>query len=380
LWQQKRKPCFHRLSRQNRGCLRHYVCVLGTWLIRGCEITYSYVWRDPFIRVTWLIHMCGMTHSYVRHDSFICVTWQIHMCDMTRVCMCACAYVYACQVYVFVCVCVRVCMCACVYIYSCVCVNVCRVYACVCVCVYTDVGLGFKIHLTTQVSSEKSVCISRTWLEKKKRMVPKPTSDDADVVGEKCVFFRNLIYKNQKNKNTHTLHDKKDQKAHTHFSAGKECVYVFVVLFFCFCKSSSCMWGKKVKSVCAHVRVCVHTCMFACACVCLSVCMCVCVCMCRVCACMSSWRCRYHRRKLSSRVMQHTATHCNTLQHTATHCNTLQHTATAADDTGTVGEKFSPFRWCARAHVLQWRNSLARAPSILSAMENCRENCNRESQ
>jgi len=27
-------------------------------------------------------------------------------------------------------------------------------------------------------------------------------------------------------------------------------------------------------------------------------------------------------------MLQHTATHCNTLQHTATHCNTLQHTAT----------------------------------------------------
>ena len=27
-------------------------------------------------------------------------------------------------------------------------------------------------------------------------------------------------------------------------------------------------------------------------------------------------------------ILQHTATHCNTLQHTATHCNTLQHTAT----------------------------------------------------
>ena len=27
-------------------------------------------------------------------------------------------------------------------------------------------------------------------------------------------------------------------------------------------------------------------------------------------------------------ALQHTATHCNTLQHTATHCNTLQHTAT----------------------------------------------------
>ena len=27
-------------------------------------------------------------------------------------------------------------------------------------------------------------------------------------------------------------------------------------------------------------------------------------------------------------TLQHTVTHCNTLQHTATHCNTLQHTAT----------------------------------------------------
>ena len=26
-------------------------------------------------------------------------------------------------------------------------------------------------------------------------------------------------------------------------------------------------------------------------------------------------------------MLQHVATHCNTLQHTATHCNTLQHTA-----------------------------------------------------
>ena len=31
---------------------------------------------------------------------------------------------------------------------------------------------------------------------------------------------------------------------------------------------------------------------------------------------------------LEGSVLQHTATHCNTLQHTATHCNTLQRTAT----------------------------------------------------
>ena len=30
----------------------------------------------------------------------------------------------------------------------------------------------------------------------------------------------------------------------------------------------------------------------------------------------------------STRQLQGTATHCNTLQHTATHCHTLQHTAT----------------------------------------------------
>jgi len=39
----------------------------------------------------------------------------------------------------------------------------------------------------------------------------------------------------------------------------------------------------------------------------------------------NSWRCG---RVCVTPVLQHTATHCNTLQHTATHCNTLQHTAT----------------------------------------------------
>ena len=35
-----------------------------------------------------------------------------------------------------------------------------------------------------------------------------------------------------------------------------------------------------------------------------------------------------NRGFMTHQVMQHTATHCNTLQHTATLCNTLQHTAT----------------------------------------------------
>jgi len=40
----------------------------------------------------------------------------------------------------------------------------------------------------------------------------------------------------------------------------------------------------------------------------------------------------WHRHGVSSeqltKILQYTATHCNTLQYTATHCNTLQHTAT----------------------------------------------------
>ena len=35
-----------------------------------------------------------------------------------------------------------------------------------------------------------------------------------------------------------------------------------------------------------------------------------------------------NRGFMTHQVMQHTATHCNTLQHTATLCNTLQHSAT----------------------------------------------------
>jgi len=32
-----------------------------------------------------------------------------------------------------------------------------------------------------------------------------------------------------------------------------------------------------------------------------------------------------YKNEICLYVLQHTATHCNTLQHTATHCNTLQH-------------------------------------------------------
>jgi len=50
------------------------MCV--TWLIHVRDMTNSYLWHDPSIRVTWVIHMCGMTDS--------CVTWLIHVCDMTH--------------------------------------------------------------------------------------------------------------------------------------------------------------------------------------------------------------------------------------------------------------------------------------------------------
>jgi len=55
-----------------------------TWLIHMYDMTYSYVWHDPFICVTWPIHTCNMTHTYVWHVPFICVTWPIHLCAMSH--------------------------------------------------------------------------------------------------------------------------------------------------------------------------------------------------------------------------------------------------------------------------------------------------------
>ena len=45
-------------------------------LIHMCDMTYSYVWHDSFMRVTWLIFTCDMTYS--------CVTRLIHTCNLTR--------------------------------------------------------------------------------------------------------------------------------------------------------------------------------------------------------------------------------------------------------------------------------------------------------
>ena len=81
--------------------------IYGTWLVRICDLTHSYVWHDS-------IHMCDMTHPHLWHTSFkclawlhpyvwydsftyvtclihvfgmtpsTCVTWLIHMCEMTH--------------------------------------------------------------------------------------------------------------------------------------------------------------------------------------------------------------------------------------------------------------------------------------------------------
>ena len=77
----------------------------STRLIHMCDMTYSYVWRDSFIRVTrlsqkcditesyewhdweWLWYMRGMTNSYEWHGSFIRVKWLLYMCDMTHSCV-----------------------------------------------------------------------------------------------------------------------------------------------------------------------------------------------------------------------------------------------------------------------------------------------------
>jgi len=60
-----------------------------------CDMTHSYVRRDPFFCVTWLIHMCdlaafgsvnrshtGLAVWHAQDDSFICETWLIHACDV----------------------------------------------------------------------------------------------------------------------------------------------------------------------------------------------------------------------------------------------------------------------------------------------------------
>ena len=51
-----------------------------------------------------------------------------------------------------------------------------------------------------------------------------------------------------------------------------------------------------------------------------------CMCTMHVCIHVSIYSATHHCNKTLVLLMQHTATHCNTLQHTATHCNTLLHT------------------------------------------------------
>jgi len=76
-----------------------------SWLIRTCDMTYSYVWRLPCMRYVthsaWLIRMCNVTCVcvYMWRDSFVCATrlatseavkcsgesWLIHICGITHV-------------------------------------------------------------------------------------------------------------------------------------------------------------------------------------------------------------------------------------------------------------------------------------------------------
>ena len=67
----------------------------------------------------------------------------------------------------------------------------------------------------------------------------------------------------------------------------------------------------------------------------------------------------------SSYLMQHTATHCNTLQHAATHCNTLQHTQHTATHCNTL------------QHALNFGQSSAEWAVLASAIAvSCATNCN----
>ena len=59
-------------------CCSVLQCVarLSTSLIHTCDMTYSRVWPDSFIRVTWLIHMCGMTYLFSNtrsHSLMLCM-------------------------------------------------------------------------------------------------------------------------------------------------------------------------------------------------------------------------------------------------------------------------------------------------------------------
>jgi len=68
--------------------------IFVTWLIHMCDMTHSYVWSASSICVTQPIHMCDLAHSYVWHDSFACVTWLIRMCDMTHSYACHDSFIF----------------------------------------------------------------------------------------------------------------------------------------------------------------------------------------------------------------------------------------------------------------------------------------------
>jgi len=122
------------VTHMNESCHTYEWVVSHIWMSRAyvsllhrtapciCDMTHSYVWHNPLIRVTWLIHMChcctaprpvyvtwlihmcDTTHSYVWRGSFICVTAAPHcamymwhdsfICVTQPTCMCDVAHSY----------------------------------------------------------------------------------------------------------------------------------------------------------------------------------------------------------------------------------------------------------------------------------------------
>ena len=91
-------------------CMSQDSFVFVMWLIKVCDTTHSYIWRDILMYVTLFIHICDMTHlcmwhdpsiymtwlidvpdmihSYIWHGVLIYVTWLIHIYDVTHWCIC----------------------------------------------------------------------------------------------------------------------------------------------------------------------------------------------------------------------------------------------------------------------------------------------------
>jgi len=75
---------------RSQAWLASFISVSGSRPIHMCDMTHSYVWHDPFIRVPRLIHTLTMTHSCVRHDShsYVWLDWLHLSKKCTRVHLC----------------------------------------------------------------------------------------------------------------------------------------------------------------------------------------------------------------------------------------------------------------------------------------------------